>query len=85
MHVIAEKNERLSSLFMHTKFPCSQIRVRPFRRVQQITSGPRHIAKVQKKQRNELELPQVIPGHIARNELDTRADTICTGINFLYV
>jgi hypothetical protein len=57
--------------------PCSRMIC-----VKQITSGPRRVAKIQKKQRTEERENEPIPGFIARNELDTRADTICAGINF---
>jgi hypothetical protein len=59
-----------------TIHPCSRVVT-----VNQITSGPRVIAKVARKRKaDELEDPT--PGHEARNELDTRADTICAGANF---
>jgi hypothetical protein len=52
--------------------------------VEQITSGPRTIAKVARKRKvDEIEEP--MPGFEARNELDTRADTICAGVNFLCI
>jgi hypothetical protein len=50
--------------------------------VQQITSGPRTIAKLQKKQKKDETENEPKPGFIAKNELDTRADTICAGTNF---
>jgi hypothetical protein len=47
-------------------------------------SGPRTISKVARKRKvDELEEPT--PGFEARNELDTRADTICAGTNFLCI
>jgi hypothetical protein len=59
--------------------PCSHVI-----NVNQITSGPRVIAKVARKRKAE-ELEEPIPGYEARNELDTRADTICAGANFLCI
>jgi uncharacterized protein (AIM24 family) len=53
--------------------------------LKQITSGPRHVAKMEKKSRKEVTIEEPTPGHVARNELDTRADTICAGINFLCI
>jgi hypothetical protein len=50
--------------------------------IQQISSGPRTIAKLQKKQRKEEQENEPNPGFIAKNELDTRADTICARTNF---
>jgi hypothetical protein len=47
--------------------------------VQQITSGPRTIAKLLQK---KPKLDEPTPGFMAKNELDTRADTICAGANF---
>jgi hypothetical protein len=40
---------------------------------------------MEKKSKKEIEIPEPTPGHVARNKLDTRADTICAGINFLCI
>jgi hypothetical protein len=48
-------------------------------KINEITSG-RRVAQVQQQQ-SEI-LMDTIPGQMARNELDTRADTICAGANF---
>jgi hypothetical protein len=40
------------------------------------------IGKLQKKRRKEEVHDEPTPGHVANNESDTRADTICAGINF---
>jgi hypothetical protein len=50
--------------------------------IQQITSGPRTIAKIQKKPKLYPIANEPVPGFMAKNELDTRADTICAGTNF---
>jgi hypothetical protein len=76
----AEKYIFNDQLHVITKTPCS----RPIINVRQITSGPRQIQKVERKQKREDD-DQPIPGHMARNKLDTRADTICAGANFLCV
>jgi hypothetical protein len=52
--------------------------------VKQITSGPRTVARVTKKRKTSSG-DEPTPGHIAQNELDTRADTICAGANFLCI
>jgi hypothetical protein len=71
-------------VFMNNKIsimknsPCSQLIT-----VKQITSGPRRVAQVAKRQK--LDENEADPGHVARNELDTRADTICAGANFMCI
>jgi hypothetical protein len=62
-----------------TIHPCSRLIT-----VNQITSGPRTIMKVARKRKAD-ELDEPMPGFEARNELDTRADTICAGTNFLCI
>jgi hypothetical protein len=72
------------SVFINNKIsimknsPCSRLIT-----VQQITSGPRKVAQVAKRQK--LDENEAEPGHVARNELDTRADTICAGANFMCI
>jgi hypothetical protein len=68
-----------SKIICDTIRPCSRVIT-----VDQITSGPRIIAQVDRKRKLE-ELEDPTPGFEARNELDTRADTICAGANFLCV
>lgn len=67
------------NIYVKQSSPCSQLI-----HVGQITSGPRTIAQAIKRQK-VAERNQPTPGHIARNELDTRADTICAGANFLCI
>ena len=51
------------------------------RQISVITSGPRTIYRASKQNKQSLKMSP--PGTIARNELDTRADTICAGSNFV--
>lgn len=61
--------------------PCSRLK---YMSVNQITSGPRTVAQTRTIREANLK-SDTMPGQVSRNELDTRADTICAGNNFLCI
>jgi hypothetical protein len=78
-----ERNIRGSNTFLFNKLELCENKFSPcsytLLKINEITSG-RRVAQV-RQQQSEILLDK-IPGQMARNELNTRADTIYAGANF---